>query len=144
MDVGNRGTTILVPDDDEEVRNYFETLLTIQGYDVLLADSGEEALRHLAEGKPPVSLAVLDVMMPGTDGIETLKEIRRLYGDLPVILVSSVSSWPFIMDALAGAPAAFLEKPISHTELIRAIENLLHDTAKNSAAVAAPSTSPPS
>jgi two-component system response regulator AtoC len=144
MDVGNRGTTILVADDDEEVRNYFETLLTIQGYDVLLADSGEEALRHLAEGKPPVSLAVLDVMMPGTDGIETLKEIRRLYGDLPVILVSSVSSWPFIMDALAGAPAAFLEKPISHTELIRAIENLLHDTAKNSAAEAAPSTSPAS
>src|SRR5437899_1211542 len=114
MVIGNSGKTILVADDDLEVRNYFETLLKIQGYGVLLADSGEEALRFLAEEQPPVSLAILDVIMPGRDGIETLKEIRRLYGELPVILVSSASSWPFIMDALDGAPAAFLEKPVMH------------------------------
>src|SRR5262245_43991416 len=124
MEIGSSGKTILVADDDLEVRNYFETLLRIQGYGVLLADSGEEALRLMAEGQP-VSLAILDVMMPGKDGIETLKEIRGLYGEVPVILVSSASSWPFIMDALDGAPAAFLEKPVMHAELVRAIEDLL-------------------
>jgi two-component system response regulator AtoC len=125
MEIGNSGKTILVADDDLEMRNYFQTLLRLQGYGVLLAESGEESLRFLAKGQPPVSLAILNVMMPGRNGIETLKEIRRLYGDLPVILVSSVSSWPFVMDALDSAPAAFLEKPIMRDELIRTIEEIL-------------------
>jgi two-component system response regulator AtoC len=119
--------TILVADDDLEVRGYFETVLKIQGYDVLLADSGEDALRTIESGEQPVSLAILDVMMPGKDGIETLKEARRLRKDLPVILVSSGSSWPFIMEALDGASATFLEKPVLHTELIRTIEDLLRN-----------------
>jgi CheY-like chemotaxis protein len=51
MQTGNSGKTILVADDDLEVCNYFETLLKIRGYSVLLADSGEEVLRFLAEGR---------------------------------------------------------------------------------------------
>src|SRR5690348_6869123 len=86
MEIRTRVKTILVADDDLEIRSYFQTLLRLQGYGVLLAESGEESLRFLAAGQPPVSLAILDVMMPGRNGIETLKEIRRLYGDLPVIL----------------------------------------------------------
>src|SRR6266536_4381507 len=128
MDTGSSSTTILVADDDLEVRNYFETLLKIQGYNVLSAESGDEALGYLDKGEPRISLVLLDVMMPGRDGIETLKDIRRLYGDLPVILVSSASSWPFIMDALNGASATFLEKPVLHGELIRVIEELLQSS----------------
>src|SRR5437762_12135913 len=96
--------TILVADDDLEVRTYFETILKIQGFDVALAESGDEALKRIEQGEPRISLALLDVMMPGKDGIETAKEIHRLYAGLPIILVSSVSSWPFVMDALDGAP----------------------------------------
>jgi len=118
---------VLVADDDLEVRTYFETLLKIQGYSVVLTDSGEEALRKLEEGETPISLVVLDVMMPGMDGIATLKEIRRVNPKLPVILVSSASSWPFIMEALEGAPARFLEKPVMHDELARTIAELLKD-----------------
>src|SRR5262249_9154054 len=128
MAVRTPGKTILVADDDLEVRSYFETMLKIQGFDVLLADSGDEALRLLEEDSTPVSLALLDVMMPGRDGIETLKEIRRLRGNLPAILVSSACSWPFIMDALNGAPATFLEKPVLHDELSRTINELLEET----------------
>jgi two-component system response regulator AtoC len=137
MGIGN-SHTILVADDDLEVRNYFETLLKIQGYNILAADSGDEALSYLEKGEPKVSLALLDVMMPGKDGIETLKEIRRRYGDLPVILVSSASSWPFIMDALGGASATFLEKPVLHGELIRVIEELLQGSAQREAREPAP------
>src|SRR5882724_4888677 len=129
MNTENTGRTILVADDDMEVRCYFETLLKIQGYHALLAESGEDALRLLATGDHSVSLAILDVMMPGKDGVETLKEIRRLYGELPVLLVSSASSWPFIMEALNGAHAAFLEKPVLHAELVRNIEEMLGSSA---------------
>src|SRR5215212_1895067 len=120
---------VLVVDDDLEVRTYFETLLKIQGHPVLLADSGEEALGKLQAEGSLVSLVILDVMMPGMDGIETLKQIRRMQPRLPVILVSSASSWPFIMDALEGAPARFLEKPVMHDELARTIAELLQDGA---------------
>src|SRR5437588_8934737 len=125
MESRHSGKTILVADDELEVRNYFETLLKIQGYEVLLAESGDEALHFLEEAESPVSLAILDVMMPRKDGIETLKEIRRLRGNLPVILVSSGSTWPFIMEALDGDSATFLEKPVLHNELVRTIEDLL-------------------
>ena len=121
------GKTILVADDDLEVRSYFETILKIQGFEVLLADSGDEALRLIENGGVPVSLALLDVMMPGKDGIETAKQIRRSHANLPVILVSSACSWPYIMDALEGAPARFLEKPVMHDELSRTITELLEE-----------------
>ena len=80
-------------------------------------------------GKPEVSLALLDVMMPGKDGIETAKEIQRLYG-LPVILVSSACSWPLVMDALDGAPVTFIAKPVMQNELRRAIEELFGERAR--------------
>jgi len=133
MAKGNSVKSILVVDDDLEVRGYFETTLKIRGFDVQLAESGEEGLRILAEGNPQVSLVLLDVIMPGKDGIATLKEIRRVDKDLPVILVSSASTWPFIMDALEGATAAFLEKPVHHVELVRAIEELLRDDIRSPA-----------
>jgi two-component system response regulator AtoC len=120
-----REATILVVDDDLEVRNYFETLLKLQGYKVLLAESGEETIELLRAGDPAVHLILLDVMMPGKDGIETLKEIRASFDNLPVILVSSASSWPFVMEALDGVSATFLEKPVLQAELMRAIEELL-------------------
>jgi two-component system response regulator AtoC len=130
MESRNRGVTILVADDDFEARNYFETLLKLQGYEVVLSSSGEEALAYLAEAQCLASLVLLDVMMPGKDGIETFQEIRIQYKDLPVVLVSSAPSWPFIMeamnsDALEGIPAQFLEKPVIPEELLRTIEDLL-------------------
>src|SRR5438067_1799263 len=60
-----------------------------------------------------------------------MKEIRRIDGELPVILISSASSWPFIMDALDGAPPAFLEKPVMHADLMRAIEELVGERTQS-------------
>src|SRR3982074_2640359 len=116
MDNRNSGATILVADDDLEARNYFETLLSLQGYEVVLAESGEEALAYLAEARP-ASLVLLDVMIPAQDGIDTFQEIRIHYRDLPVVLVSSAPSWTLITEAMnrytvKRSPAQFLEKPV--------------------------------
>jgi len=149
MDNRNSGATILVADDDLEARNYFETLLSLHGYEVVLAESGEEALAYLAEAVCPASLVLLDVMMPGKDGIETFQEIRIHYRDLPVVLVSSAPSWPFIMEAmngdtLEGTPAQFLEKPVVPEELLRTIEDMLQINTISSAPTAAPAIATPS
>ena len=73
-----RKGTILVVDDEEIMREILETLLTREGYDVKLASSGEEGL-ELARAQP-LDAAVVDIMMPGINGIETLDELRRILG----------------------------------------------------------------
>jgi two-component system, NtrC family, response regulator AtoC len=149
MENRNSGATILVADDDFDARNYFETLLKLQGYEVVLAASGEEALHYLAAQQCPASLVLLDVMMPGKDGVETFQEIRVQYRDLPVVLVSSAPSWPYIMeainnDSLDGTPAQFLEKPVVPEELLTTIEDLLQLNTMTPAPVLAPAIVSPS
>ncbi|HTM49968.1 MAG TPA: sigma-54 dependent transcriptional regulator [Bryobacteraceae bacterium] len=113
--------TILVADDDFEVRDYFQAALQSQGFLVQLAEDGEEALRQLEHPATPPSLVLLDVMLPGRDGVETLKEIRRTHVDLPVILISSADSWPYVVSELGDSPAPMLEKPVPHYLLIQAV-----------------------
>src|SRR5258708_21911482 len=113
--------TILIADDDFEVRDYFQAALQSQGFSVQLAEDGEEALRQLATSAKPASLVLLDVMLPGRDGVETLREIRRTHRDLPVILVSSADSWPHVIRELGGSNVPMLEKPVPHHLLIEAV-----------------------
>ena len=122
--------TILVADDDFEVRDYFQAALQSQGFSVQLADDGEEALRQLETSERPASLILLDVMLPGMDGVETLKEIRRAHRDLPVILVSSADSWPYVIRELGDSAVPMLEKPVPHYLLIEAVWDCLEASGR--------------
>ena len=82
--------TILVVDDEEIMREILETLLTREGYDVRLASSGEEGL-ELARALP-FDAAIVDIMMPGLDGIATLDELKRIDEDLAVIIITAYAS----------------------------------------------------
>jgi DNA-binding NtrC family response regulator len=117
--------TILVADDNLEIRDYFGTVLKGQGYFVRLAEDGDEVLTYLHDNARPVSLVLLDVMMPRKGGIETYQEIRRLRGDLPVILVSGSASWPHVLEQLDEPRALCLEKPVLYDDLLRIIEQTL-------------------
>ncbi|MFN7980328.1 MAG: response regulator [Vicinamibacterales bacterium] len=81
----SRKGTILVVDDEEIMREILQTLLTREGYEVKLAASGEAGL-ELARSRP-FDCAVVDIMMPGINGIETLDELRRIDEDLAVIII---------------------------------------------------------
>src|SRR5581483_11694244 len=83
---------ILVAEDEVEVRGYLETALECFGYSVELAQDGEEALACLQSSQYPISAVLLDLIMPKRDGLETLREIRSMYSDLPVIILSGASS----------------------------------------------------
>src|ERR1700735_1010591 len=98
------GRTILVGEDELEVRGYLEMALKCLGYTVELAQDGDEVLACLQTSGADISAVLLDIMMPNRDGMDTLREIRRIDATLPVIIVSGASSTINIVSAMkAGA-----------------------------------------
>jgi len=116
--------TILVGEDDVEVRDYLGVTLRCRGYDVHLAVDGEGVINHLQAARP-ASLVLLDIMMPNKDGWETLRDIRNMNLDVPVIMLSGMSSPPNIVQAIKSGAVDFLAKPVNHEDLGRAIERAL-------------------
>jgi DNA-binding NtrC family response regulator len=108
-----RSETIILGEDDPEVRNYLAMALKCQGYGVELAQDGEEVMRTLEERKSEVSAILLDLIMPRKDGMETLKEIRRTDSVLPVIIVSGVSSPLSVVEAMKQGATDFIPKPVT-------------------------------
>jgi DNA-binding response OmpR family regulator len=102
------GKSILVVDDEPEVRSYLEMSLRCEGYAVETAATGEEALASLRNVSPPLSAVLLDIIMPGRDGIDTLREIRSMNTDLPVIMVSGLSSPLNVVEAMRYGATDFL------------------------------------
>ena len=95
--------TILVVDDEEIMREILETLLVRDGYDVRLASSGQEGL-DLARAMP-FDAAIVDIMMPGLDGITTLDELKRIDEDLAVLIITAVilvATVLYLMRILSG------------------------------------------
>jgi two-component system, NtrC family, response regulator AtoC len=116
--------TILVGEDDAEVRDYLEVTLRCRGYDVQLAADGEEVVSYLREGGT-ASAILLDIMMPNKDGWETLRDVRLMNIDVPVIMLSGMSSPLNVVQAIKSGATDFLAKPVDHKDLCRAIEQAL-------------------
>jgi two-component system response regulator AtoC len=117
--------TILVGEDELEVRAYLEMALKCLGYSVELAQDGDEVLSYLESSSSKVSAVLLDIIMARRDGIETLKEIRRICPDLPVIIVSGASSTFNVVTAMKSGATDFLCKPVAHEDLRKAINHAL-------------------
>jgi DNA-binding response OmpR family regulator len=116
--------TILVVDDEASVRDVVKRYLEREGYQVLLAASGPEALLTLERERDQIGLVVLDVMLPGLDGLEILKRVR---GDNPVpIIILSARSEEFdrVMGLELGADDYVL-KPFSPRELVSRVKAVL-------------------
>lgn len=128
MPVAKNGRTILLGEDDLEVRSYLETALRCQGYSIEVAQDGEEVLACLRAQQVPVSAVVLDIIMPRKDGIEALKEIRRFNRDLPVIMISGAPSALNVVDAMKSGANDFMAKPIKPEDLRKALKLALDST----------------
>ncbi|TNF46137.1 sigma-54-dependent Fis family transcriptional regulator, partial [bacterium] len=117
------GGIVLVVDDEKRVRESVRAILEDEGYSVLEADSGESALNKVAGDRPDAVL--LDVWMPGIDGIETLKGIRQQDRDLPVIIMSGHGNIETAVSATKLGAYDFLEKPLSLDRLNLVLRNAL-------------------
>lgn len=123
--------TILVAEDEPEVRSYLDIALRCQGYAVHFAEDGREALRCVHENQSKYSLLLLDILMPHKDGLETLRELRQIDSSLPVIMLSGASSPWTVVDAIKSGANDFLAKPVSHEDLGEAIKkSLRHPPSK--------------
>ena len=122
---------VLAVDDAEGIRTYLKNLLGLRGYDVLLAEDGAEALQLLGQGAAP-QVILLDVMMPGMDGLETLEKIKEQRPQIPVIMLSVVGKAQTIVEAMNLGAADYLNKPFEEEELELAIQNVLeHESLKD-------------
>src|SRR5215467_8024511 len=100
MQTSKNGRTILVGDDEMEVRGYLEMALKCLGYAVELAQDGDEVLSCLQSSRSDIHAVLLDLTMPNRDGIDTLREIRRINPELPVIVVSGDTSTLSVVAAM--------------------------------------------
>src|SRR5437763_2500210 len=108
--------SILVIDDESEIREGLELLLTSEGYGVSSAGTGESGLGKL--GEQPFDLLLLDVSLPDGNGIDVLKEVRRRDPDLPVVLITAYGSIDMARAAFKGGALDFITKPWSNDELL--------------------------
>jgi DNA-binding NtrC family response regulator len=116
-------SSILVIDDEEIMREILETLLTREGYQVRLASTAAEGL-ELARSMP-FDAAIVDVMMPGMDGVTALDEIRKIDDDLPVLMITAYASVENAIAAMKRGAYDYISKPFKNDEVLVVLRNAL-------------------
>ncbi len=110
---------ILIIDDEPLVADVMAEALRLEDHDVVVASSGEEGLRVIAQ-KPPDAV-FLDIVMPGMDGIEVLRAIRERHPELPVIILSGWVSQSQLEEARRLGVTEVISKPVPLKNLARAL-----------------------
>ncbi len=118
---------ILVVDDDLEMRELVHDVLKDRGHQITTAGSGQEALTLLADGGYAVVLT--DLRMKGMEGTELLTEIKRLYPDIGVILMTAFGSVETAVEAMKRGASDYLTKPVKSEEIIRVVERAVREAA---------------
>ena len=114
---------ILIVDDEEVLRDVLETLLAREGFAVLLASSGEESLSMLDTEE--IDLVILDIMLPGISGIDTLRSIRLSNPSLPVIVITAFSSIDGAIEAMKLGAFHYIPKPFQNEEVVITVNKAL-------------------
>jgi two-component system response regulator AtoC len=118
---------VLVIDDDPGIREYLQALASRQGYRVFAAVDGEEALEKLEETRPDI--ITLDAVLPGMDGLETLRLLKQRMPEVPVIMLSGHGQARTIVEAMRLGASDFLRKPFEVEEIELAFEKALENHA---------------
>ncbi|MEN6421470.1 MAG: sigma-54 dependent transcriptional regulator [Smithella sp.] len=116
--------TILVVDDEASICHSLKAILSDEGYQVLVAGSGEEAVKIVEEEMP--QLVLLDVWLPGMDGLETLKAIKKIDPRILVIIMSGHGTIETAVKATKLGAFDFIEKPLSLDKIIILVNNALN------------------
>jgi two-component system, NtrC family, response regulator AtoC len=120
----SESTAILLVDDEPGMLRYIRTLLEVDDYKVETASTGEEALQRVEKGLQP-DLVLLDVLMPGIDGLETLEQLRQMKPGVKVVMLSCVNDTRKVVQAMRLGAQDYLTKPFQKAELDAVIDQCL-------------------
>ncbi|MBN2327031.1 MAG: response regulator [Candidatus Omnitrophica bacterium] len=120
--------TILIVDDEEELRDNLQDLLEFWDYEVIAVGSGEAAVEKASVMQ--FDAALLDIQLPGMDGLETLKKLKAAQSDLPVAMVSASSVRGVLAKADEYGAVMTILKPYSPQEMREAVQTLLAKSRK--------------
>ncbi len=123
--------TVLVVDDEKNIRRTLQLVLEGEGYRVLGAETAEQALELLASPDTPVDLAIFDVKLPDMSGLDALAKIRQdeAIKDLPIIVISGHATVHDAVSAIKLGASDFFEKPLARERVLVSVRNVL-DAAK--------------
>jgi DNA-binding NtrC family response regulator len=107
---------VLIIDDEAEIRESLQTLLELEGFAVETAATGEAGLQRI--GEHPFDLILLDLTLPGRNGMEILAEIRAHETGLPVIMITAFGTVENAVRAMQGGAANFVQKPWDNEKLV--------------------------
>jgi CheY-like chemotaxis protein len=121
-----RGTeTVLLAEDDPDVREIVESLLIEAGYKVIRARDGNEALRVFSNHRDSIDLLILDAVMPGKNGIDFFQQAQKIQPGIKAILMSGYTSEIMIVNGLIERGVKFLQKPVNPSEFLRTVREAL-------------------
>jgi two-component system, NtrC family, nitrogen regulation response regulator NtrX len=125
--------TVLVVDDEKNIRRILEMVLTGEGYRVLEAESGEKALETLGNPHEPVDVAIFDLKLPGMSGLDALQRLRAddATRDLPVIVVSGHATVHDAVTAIKLGATDFFEKPLNRERVLVSVRNSIRTARLN-------------
>ncbi|MCK4235949.1 MAG: sigma-54-dependent Fis family transcriptional regulator, partial [Candidatus Krumholzibacteria bacterium] len=112
---------VLIVDDEESIRSSLEKLLSYEKFKTFTAPDGSSALELVADER--VDIVLLDIKMPGMDGLEVLTKIRELRSDLPVVIISGHGTIQTAVEATKLGAFDFIEKPIDLERLLLTVRN---------------------
>ena len=113
---------ILVVDDDADIVRIVGAMLAGQGWEVISALSGEEALRLVREQRP--DLVLLDIMMPHMNGIEVLREARRIVPDIRIVMITAYGDVGSYLESMDLGACEYINKPFESAELLALVRNV--------------------
>ena len=114
---------ILVVDDEDSIRRTLEGVFRDEGFRVFSSKNGEDAVRLVQEEKP--DLVLLDIWLPGMDGLEALQEFKKIRPELPVIMISGHATIPTAIQATKLGAVDFIEKPLDLEVMLTAVKKAL-------------------
>ncbi len=115
---------VLIVDDEAPIRDSLSGILSDEGFVALTAENGEEGLATVAQER--VDLVLLDIWMPGMDGMEVLEKIKEQTPELPVIMISGHGTIETAVQATKKGAYDFIEKPPSYDKIVLSIKNAIH------------------
>ena len=114
---------ILVCDDDKEIVEAISIYLSQEGYQIFKAYNGREAIEVLQ--KEDIQLLLIDIMMPEMDGIQALKEIKKIDGGAKVIMCSAMGQQAMVIESIQAGAKDFIVKPFQAERVIEAVKKVV-------------------